>query len=147
MTREDYERRKQRLEEQYQASLELIQAAHRAQVRALELIWLTSGDGEVDVSRIAEALPSRPPEPAPTPPAPAPQPAQVRRSLPEVQEDVLARLGQCPETFDRNDVCQALGYEPDRNSLYKVLRQLVTDGALSVEAPGGGQTPTVYRRL
>jgi len=48
--------------------------------------------------------------------------------------------------FDRNDVCQALGYEPDRNSLFRILNELVQDGRLLIVQRGGGRVPTRYSR-
>ncbi|HEX6901185.1 MAG TPA: hypothetical protein VF789_15780 [Thermoanaerobaculia bacterium] len=41
MTRDEYEQRKRRLEGQLQAGVELLEAAYREQIRALELVWMT----------------------------------------------------------------------------------------------------------
>jgi prophage antirepressor-like protein len=60
----------------------------------------------------------------------------------EAVRSVFARL---PEVFDRNDVCEALGYEPDRSSLFRVLQELERQGELALESRGGGKIPTLYR--
>jgi len=44
MTRDDYEERRERLDEELRAGIELLQAAHAAQARAQELVWMSSGD-------------------------------------------------------------------------------------------------------
>jgi hypothetical protein len=38
MTRDDYEERRKRMDEELRAGIELLQAAHAAQVRALDLV-------------------------------------------------------------------------------------------------------------
>jgi len=59
VTREEYERQKRRLEAERQAGIELLDAALAAQHRALELVWLTTGEGP-----LASALPPLPGRPA-----------------------------------------------------------------------------------
>lgn len=44
MTREQYEQRKRRLEEQLRAGIQLLESAHQAQVRALDLVWMLQAD-------------------------------------------------------------------------------------------------------
>jgi hypothetical protein len=141
MTREQYEHRKQRLDEQLREGIALLEAAHRQQVRALELVWSMSAE---------EALPSRvpsteavAPQGGPVSPAPAPTPPR-RRGPGELEEEVEAALRNVPEEFDRNDVCQALGYEPERAALYRVLQRFRTEGRLSVRHNGNGRAPTIY---
>jgi hypothetical protein len=100
-----------------------------------------------------EALPSRvPPAEAaalqgrPVPPDPAP--SQPRRRGPgELEEEVEAALRKVPEEFDRNDVCQALGYEPERASLYRILQRFRTEGRISVLQNGNGRAPTIYCKI
>lgn len=138
MTRDEYEARKRRLEQELRAGTELLQAAFQTQLRALEMVWMAFSGEPVST-------------PAPAPPAP-PAPEAVpavppkRRSLGQLHADVSAALPELPEVFDRNHVLQRIGYEPDRVALYRVLNELVTDGNLLVEERGGGQTPTKYRR-
>ncbi|MGH7486800.1 MAG: hypothetical protein ACREMY_14545 [bacterium] len=57
-----------------------------------------------------------------------------------------AALQQVPEVFNRNDICEALGYDPDRGSLYRVLQDLRAEGALVIESYGGGNAPTIYKK-
>jgi len=143
MTREQYEHSKQRLDEQLREGIALLEAAHRQQVRALELVWSMSAE---------EALPSRiPPVEAAAsqgrPVSPAQAPSQPRRrGAGELEEEVEEALRNVPEEFDRNDVCQALGYEPERASLYRILQGLKTTGRLSIRQNGSGRVPTIYRK-
>lgn len=150
MTREEYEQRRRRLDEQLRAGIELLEAAHRQQVRALELVWMTTADEDL-------SLPQDPPREAmasPTPRAPevrqAPptaEPVRPRRRGPwELLGDVEDALGSLPEVFDRGHVLQALGYEPDRGSLYRVLQQLIQNGVLSLQERGAGKRPAQYRK-
>jgi hypothetical protein len=136
MTRDEYERRKQRIEEQLRAGIELMESAYRAQIRALDLVWMVQAEED------AESPP--PPPPAQQPLRPPDKPR--RRSAPEVDDDVRSAFGSLPETFTRRDVCEALGYEPDRGALYRSLQLLTRSGALRVESPGGGQRATTYRK-
>lgn len=135
MTRDEYERRKQRIEEQLRAGIELMESAYRAQMRALDLVWMIQAEED------AEAPPAPPQEE----PVPAPEPRR-RRSAPEVDTDVRAVFARLPQTFTRRDVCTALGYEPDRGALYRTLQDLTRSGALRVEIPGGGQRATTCRK-
>ena len=65
-----------------------------------------------------------------------------RRRAPEVDDDIRAAFASLPEKFTRRDVCEALGYEPDRGALYQSLQLLTRSGALRVESPGRGQRAT-----
>ncbi len=44
MTRAEYERHKQRLDEELRAGMEMLAAAHRYQIRALEMVWAAMGE-------------------------------------------------------------------------------------------------------
>jgi hypothetical protein len=139
MTREDYERQKRLLEEHLRAGVELLEAAFRHQLRALDLVWAATGGEPVAVPRIPE-IPALPIAPVPAPPPPA------RRRAWQLYEEVGAALRNVPEVFDRNDLCRALGYEPDRASLYRTLEFLVQEGTLDVQSAGTGNHPKRYRR-
>ena len=143
MTRNQYEQHKQRLEEQLRAGIQLLESAYQAQVRALELVWMLQAEAG------GEALVSPQPAAAPSPakqktPLASNQPR--RRGIANLEVDVRAALPQLPETFTRRDVCRALGYEPDRGSLYRILQELVQKGSIGVQSVGEGQKPTVYRK-
>lgn len=56
-------------------------------------------------------------------------------------------LAVVPEVFDRNDVCRALGYEPDRGSLYRVIQELMREGSLTIQRKGSGKATTRYRKI
>lgn len=157
MTRDEYEERKRRIEAQHRAGIELLEAACRQQLRALDLVWMTTAEGDV-------AFPPIPVGPLPSPldmvpssptPAASPAPPQAepparrpqRRAAWQLLADVEKSLADLPAVFDRNDVCEALGYEPDRGSLYRILQQLIRDGILALEDRGAGKHPSRYRKL
>ncbi|HWM90148.1 MAG TPA: hypothetical protein VN493_05225 [Thermoanaerobaculia bacterium] len=149
MTRDEYERRKGRLEEQLRSGIELLETAHRAQMRALDLVWMVQAEEDTGTSWSETALPSSggpaPPAPASREPLPPPDPPRRRRA-PEVDADVRAAFARLPKTFTRRDVCEALGYEPERGALYRTLQDLTRNGIVRVETPGGGQRATAYRK-
>ena len=122
MTRDEYERRKQRIEEQLRTGIELMESAYRAQMRALDLVWMVQAEEDAEI-------PPAPPQQEPPPPPDLPR----RRSAPEVDADVREVFPRLPATFTRRDVCAALGYEPDRGALYRALQDLTRSGALHVE--------------
>jgi hypothetical protein len=142
MTREQYEQRKRRLEEQLQAGIQLLESAHQVQIRALDLVWMLQAEEMSAEAARTEAVA------ASTPVAPVPPPAPPRRRMPsEVSDDVEAALPSLPETFTRGDVCDALGYEPDRALLYRILQDLRREGRLGIQSLGAGQRATIYRRI
>jgi hypothetical protein len=106
MTRDEYERRKTRLEEQLRAGIELMESAYRAQIRALDLVWMVQAEEETVVSSSGGAA-----APGPAKPPPPVQPRRRRAS--EVEADVYDAFERLPETFSRREVCDAVGYEPD----------------------------------
>ena len=141
MTREEYAHRKRRLEEQLRAGVELLEAAYREQMRALELVWMARSEEGVALPLPAlETLVRR--EEAP----PNPAPVARRRPRGDLSEEVTAALDSLPEVFDRNQVCEVLGYQPDRSSLFRVLQQLAFQGVLAFESYGGGRRTTKYRK-
>jgi hypothetical protein len=143
MTHEDYERRKQRLDEQLRAGIELLESAHRAQVRALDLVWMLQSEEQGQAP--SPAAPTAGAAPAKREPAALPETSR-RRSPAEVARDVGKRFHGLPESFSRVDVCEALGYKPNRGALFRILQELVRQGHLVVEAQGGGNRATVYRK-
>ena len=142
MTHEDYERRKQRLDEQLRAGIELLESAHRAQVRALDLVWMLQSEEQDQApspARTAGAAPAK------RGPATLPEPSR-RRSASEVGTQVGALFYKLPERFTRGDVCEVIGYEPDRGTLFRILRELARQGHVVIETRGGGNRATVYRK-
>ena len=81
---------------------------------------------------------------AATPSVSLPRPG--RRKAGELFEAVRTALAQVPETFNRNDICAALGYNPDRSSLYRVLQDLEAEGTLVMKSRGDGNVPTIYKK-
>jgi hypothetical protein len=130
MTREQYEQRKQRLEEQLRAGIQLLESAHQAQVRALDMVWMLQAE-----------------EAAPSSPSPPTRPARSAAPAPHALEaDLREALPRLPEEFTRGDVCEALGYKPDRGTLYRILRELVQEGSLRLQSLGSGRRPSIYRK-
>ncbi len=140
MTHNQYEQHKQRLEEQLRAGIQLLETAYKAQIRALELVWMLQAEIGGGLGSLVSPKPAAKQEAAPPPSKPR------RRTIADLEVDVRAALPRLPETFTRRDVCSALGYEPDRGSLYRILQELVQKGSAGVESVGEGQKPTVYRK-
>ena len=145
MTRNQYEQHKQRLEEQLRAGIQLLETAYQAQVRALELVWMLQAEAGGEPAAFVPPEPAPAPSPAKqeTPPSPS---RPRRRGAGELEDEVRAVFPRLPEEFTRRDVCEALGFEPDRGSLFRILRELVWEGSAHIESTGAGQTPTVYRK-
>lgn len=138
MTRDDYEAQKRRLAEQHRSLVEMVDAAYQTQLRALDMVWrMLSGEGA------PEPLPPPPPA-APAEPAP---PRRRRLRAGELKHDVAAALDRLPDLFVFSDVCEAIGYAPDRGSLHRVLQELKAEGHLALHGRGTGTQPTRYRKL
>jgi hypothetical protein len=148
MTSRDHERFRRQLEKQLRADVELIYGAYCAKLRAYEVMHQLHGDLDPDLLLPAELTLSLPPAPLPATPPPASAPAPPPRKAPhELYLAVLSALEQLPELFDRSQVNAALGYEPRRPSLYRVLRDLEREGWLAVEERGEGKISNLYRKL
>lgn len=135
MTQTEYEQSKRRLEEQRRAGVELVERAYEAQIRALELVWRLQG-GAATLPLPAAAVAAAP-SPLPPPVSPRKTPHKLGA---EVMADVQARLPELPEVFTQHDLCQALGYQPDRAVLYRVLRRSsgTRPSSWNPTASGGG---------
>lgn len=125
MTPEDYERERQRLEEQLQADIQLLQAAHQARLKALEAVWRASHP---------------PAEEAPR------SPRRARGGNWELDDAVDDALERLPREFTSKDLRRELGFSPNRSSLHRALRRLEEDGALKVLQFGTGRRPALYRK-
>lgn len=148
MTRDEYEKRHRRLAEELRAGVELLEAAYRSQVRALQLVWAAAG-GDVEIPpSVVATFPGEPAAAAPAFPAlPAAPPPPARRGAWDLFNDVQGAIDEAPEVFDRNDICRILGYEPNRGSLYRTLQELIEEGACALEERGTGKVPTRYRKI
>jgi hypothetical protein len=136
MTSNEFEERKRQLEEHHRTGIELLEAAHRRQIRALEIVYLTAASEEAQI----------PPPEAPSTATAVTPPAFSRRGPGELREEIRAALSRIPQVFDRHDICRALGQEPDRSSLFRALRELVQEGVLAVEEVGRGKVAGTYRQ-
>ncbi len=137
MTQAQYENHRKRLDDERKAALELIEASYQTQLRALELVKLGSLQEPLSGSAILSPA-------APAAVLPAPEEPRVRMG--QLHADVVRVYWSLPEVFDRNDVCRALGYDPPRNSLFRVLNELVDGGTLRVVRIGLGRVATRYLR-
>lgn len=142
MTRDEYEQHLRRLEEQLRLGTELLQASYRHQVGAVELIWRMTNGGDVPLPTFPTGE-TRAREAAPPPAAP---PKKARRGAWDLYGDVADVFPRLPEVFDIGHVRQALGSDPHRGSLYRVLQQFLDEGHLKMESRGAGKTPTRYRK-
>lgn len=138
MTRNEYEARRRRLDEELRAAMELLKAGHLAQVQMLDLLWKLSTDGT--------AAPATP-DPSPIGPV-AQEPArQPRRRGPgELVDEVIDLLPKLPELFTKDDVAKILAEPADRSSLFRVLQELQANGWFKLDRAGQGRYPTVYRQ-
>ena len=140
MTRDEYEQHLRRLEEQLRVGIELLQASYKHQVGAVELIWRMTNGGSVPVP----SLPAAQATEGIRPPA---EPVRAgRRGGGDLYEEVVGVFPGLPEVFDIGHVRQALGSDPHRGSLYRILQQLIDEGRLRLESRGSGKTPTRYRK-
>lgn len=155
MTRDEYEHRKRRLEEQLeegieflkagfrrqlQEGIELLRAGFRQQLRALDLLFM----GEVLPSAPAEASHE---EPAAVPVPAAPQLAESsrpRQKRGQLWTDIDAVLDDLPDVFNRHDLVKALGYEPDPSALHRVIHGLLRRGVIVIKYRSHGKIPAVY---
>lgn len=130
----EYQRRRRQLDEELRAGIEMLQEGHRAKVEALDRLWPTAAEG-------APAAPPAPPEPlAPTPPHPE------RREAGDLRDDVEKALAGVGDEFEKRDLCRALGYTPNRTSLYRVLLDLQWEGRIEPLRLGRGRRSTRYRQ-
>jgi hypothetical protein len=130
MTRDEYEASKARIEEHLRAGVELLQAVYRQQMEALELVWAAGTE-----------------EPAAIVPAGAQEIPAPRRRAGELYNEVVEAILNVPEVFHRGHVCDQLGYQPDRGSLFRALREMVEEGLLAIQSRGDNRRPTLYRRM
>lgn len=145
MTHNQYEQHKRRLEEQLRAGIQLLESAYQAQVRALELVWMLQAEAGGGLEA-ALAVPEG--ETAPSPPMEGTPPSPLDRTIGigELKADIRAALLRMPEMLTRRDICEAIGYEPSRSTLYRMLQELVREGSLRLESRGEGQKPAIYRK-
>ena len=139
MTEKEYELRRRALEEQLRADIALLQAAHEVRIRTLDRLRQEALDGE------RPAAGTEPPRATAQPvPPPAPKPVRPQHS---VSDDLAKVLPQLPQTFQRQDILRALGYEPPRTTLHRALNWLREEGVITTETHSPGGTKVRYRKL
>jgi hypothetical protein len=140
MNRNEYERIRARLEEQRRSGIAMVEAAYKAQIRSVDLVWRLQGEeGDSGFDGLIPEAPAKQRQDQPIAPA-------GKRSAPQVDEDVRAVLPRLPESFTRHDVCKALGYEPYRGALYRSLQKLVAEGHTRLRTQGEGHRAAVYEK-
>ena len=141
MNRAEYQRLRRQLDEELRAGIEMLRAGHRAKVEALEELW-DEPSVEIPASRLPEAAPAAGAEPVPA----ARQPPAGRRTPGEIRAEVEAAMAKLGEVFEKGDLCRAMGYEPRRSSLHRVIEEMLADGVLEVESVGAGRRGSRYRQ-
>jgi hypothetical protein len=135
LNRAEYQRLRRLLDEELRAGIEMLRAGHRAKVEALEELW-EEPSVEVPASRPT----------APAPEEPVRQPPEGRRTPGEIRAEVEAALAKLGDELEKSDLCRAMGYEPHRSSLHRVIEEMLADGTLEVESVGAGRRATRYRK-
>ncbi len=138
MTEEEYQQHKRRLEEQLRQGVELLQAAFRG---ALELVWMATAEKDAVLPRSASGS-AKPSSSSPPPAAPA----RPRQKPGQLLKEVDAVLDQLPEVFDRDDLVKALGYEPDRSALHRVMTWLRRQEIITLESSNVGKIPARWEK-
>jgi hypothetical protein len=136
----EYQRLRRRLDEDLRVGMEMLHAGHRVKVEALDAKW------QEETERAPASRPATPELQPPQPVAPAVSPNR-RLEAGELLNDVEAALALMGEEFRKSDLCRALGYEPHRSSLHRVLRELETDGVLGIRSQGRGRSGLLYRKI
>lgn len=160
MTQEEYHARRRRIEAERRRAIGLIEAAHLAQLRALDLVWLGGGgvpaaplpvpevEGDRDPSTVPEPVTTPEAPPAAADPAPPAWPAAPpRRTTKELVSDILTALERLPEVFTTSDLLRLLGYVPHRGTLHRLLMDLESEDVLRKEQRGEGRKATRYRQV
>jgi hypothetical protein len=138
MTPAEYERRKQALEEQLRASIQLLQQGYQAQLRALEIERASSEEPAAEPEVRGDGEPAIP---APVRRRPAPSPPGGLGGA------VRQAVAQLPAEFTKEDIIRLLGFTPERSSLHRVLDELLTEQTIRIQRRGSGRSPNVYRKL
>lgn len=133
MTREEYEARRRRLDEELRSAVELLKAGHQAQMQMLDLLWKTTA-AAADASK------------APQPSAP-PEPPRRKRGPGSLVDEIIEILPRLPKTFTKVDVERLLDEPAERTSLFRAFQELQRHGWLKADSYGQGRHPTVYRNI
>jgi hypothetical protein len=148
MHRNDYEQKRQSLDRQLDAGIELLRSAHRTQVRALDLLWMMSPENTEPQTALLELI--QPAEVAPrlpSPPSLQAPPARKRSRPGEALAKVISALALLPEVFDRRDLVAVLEPPIERTTLTRTIETLCYEGSLGIEGERPGFTPTRFRKL
>src|SRR5947209_833009 len=96
MRRDEFLQRKRELEERLRAGIELLEAAHRAEVRALETLWVSYGEAESPEEMAAPPVPE-----ATAPPVAPARRSKVRREAGTLYEESWRRWIRCRRSSTR----------------------------------------------
>lgn len=131
MTRQEFEERRRRLDEELRTGIELLEASHRVRVRALEHLWREEEEGKDGAVSPREAVPA----------------AKLRRPAWQLHNAVVRALEHLPEVFSKDELCRVLGETPDRRALFRVMQDLIVEKRLEIAKRGSGRFSTSYRQL
>lgn len=147
MTHEEFATRRQALDRQLEAGIELLRQAHQVQVRALEMVWMINPVAELPLPATAGPAQEAQPAPQAAPPAaPVPERPPTRKPW-ALLDDVFDALPKLGPEFVSSDVCRALGYEPNRASLQRTLQELASQGLIKRVKPGSGKVAARWAKL
>ena len=124
------------LEEQLESDLELVRAAHRTKLRALEVLR-SAATGEE---------PSLPSNQSPRE-APVPAGSPVRKPPGHLAEALEDAWDQIPAEFDKRDLYRILGYQPARATLDRAISELLLSKKLVIHESSEGRRLTRYRKV
>ncbi len=156
LSREEYDERRRRIDEQHRETIALVEAGRLAQIRALDMVWMASAAGSVlpqieamalgtPVERLTEGGEGAAVSSAPT--APEPPPAPQRRSPGGVLDDIERVYDELPEVFEHHDLNRLLGHPLDRGAARRNLQLMIEDGLLAPDDSSTGHYRLRYRKL
>ena len=100
------------------------------------MVWMTHPEAELPRMELPQEVAA---DPAPE--------RQRRRGAWALFNEVYDALGKLGPEFVRSDVCRVLGYEPDRSSLQRVLKEFEEEGMIAQAAPGSGRVPARWVKV
>ena len=139
MRQDDFERQRRMLEEQLESDLELVRAAHRTKLRALEALRSAAADAEPSLPLNQPLREARD--------APVPGSSVVRNPPGQLIETLEDAWDQIPTEFDKRDLYHILGYQPARATVDRALSELLLGKKLVVQQGSNGRHLTRYRKI
>jgi hypothetical protein len=130
MKSDHYELLRRQAEEDLERGVEVLRAAHRERLKAIEVLRLVGGNGDL-----------------PSVPSGQPEPRRRRGALLKEMDRILERLEDQFEGPKVDDVAAALSIATSRAARARVLRQMEDEGKIVKVEEGQGTKPDVYRKV